>query len=122
MEKFFYGAYEDIDDIIAFLHSRGLIKYESKLRTNQTVAEKHYYITARAKTVIEKARSEVTAAKWYFNRCGVIKAYLGDSTGTELKAKQYYIEEYSSTPYKDKIESIDEYVYEKYHELYGQNL
>src|SRR5690606_33036533 len=91
MEKFFYGAYEDIDDIIAFLHARGLIKYESKLRTNQRVAEKHYYITAKAKVIIEKARKSVSAAKWYFNRCDIIKEYLGDSTGTNLKARQYQV-------------------------------
>lgn len=122
MEKFFYGAFEDIDDIIAFLYSRGLVKYESKLRTNQTVAEKHYYITAKANTIIEKARSSISAAKWYFNRCEIIKVYLGDAKGTELKARQYQVEEYSTTPYKDKIQGVDEYVYEKFQALYGQKL
>jgi hypothetical protein len=122
MEKFFYGAYEDIDDIIAFLVSRGLIRYESKLRTNTTVAEKHYYLTARAVASIANAKSTLTATKWYFNRFEVIKEYLGGSSGSELKAKQYQVEEYSTTPYRDKIQSIDHEVYEKYFELYGQNL
>lgn len=122
MEKFFYGAYEDIDDIIAFLVSRGLLKYESKLRTNATVAEKHYYISSKAKVAIEKCRNSVSAAKWYFNRFEIIKEYLGGSTGSELKAKQYQVEEYSSTAYRDKIRGIDELVFDKYFELYGQNL
>lgn len=122
MEKFFYGAYEDIDDIIAFLVSRGLIRYESKLRSNNTVAEKHYYITAKAATSIGKAKSTLSATKWYLNRFEIIKEYLGGSNGSELKAKQYQVEEYSTTPYHDKIQSIDHEVYEKYYELYGQNL
>jgi hypothetical protein len=122
MEKFFYGAYEDIDDIIAFLVSRGLIRYESKLRTNNTVAEKHYYLTAKSVASIENAKSTLSATKWYFSRFEIIMRYLGGSSGSELKAKQYQVEEYSTTPYRDKIQSIDEEVYEKYYELYGQNL
>jgi len=122
MEKFFYGAYEDIDDIIAFLVSRGLLKYESKLRVNNTVSEKHYYLTAKAKHNIDKAKSSLSAAKWYFKRFEIIREYLGGSTGSELKAKQYQVEEYSMTSYRDKIQSIDVDVYDKYYEIFGQNL
>ena len=122
MEKFFYGAYEDIDDIVAFLVSRGLIRYESKLRTNTTVSEKQYYLTAKAVASIEKAKNTLSATRWYFSRFKIIREFLGGSSGSELKAKQYQVEEYSATPYREKIQSIDEEVYEKYFELYGQNL
>ncbi len=122
MEKFFYGAYEDIDDIIAFLCSMKLLKYESKLRVDMRVTEKHYYITKFAVERIETARVSVGVAKWYFERCEIINKYLGGTTGSELKARQYQIEQYSTTSYKDKIQQIDDLVIEKYFELYNEKL
>lgn len=122
MEKFFYGAYEDIDDIIAYLVSRGLLIHESKLRTNMRIADKHYYLTPKALEKINEAQKSMKVAKWYFNRCQIIKDFLGGSTGSELKAKQYQLEEYSTTPYKDKIQNIDDLVFEKFHDLYNHSL
>jgi hypothetical protein len=122
MEKFFYGAYEDIDDIIAFLSSRGLLKYESKMRTNLRVAEKHYYITQKAEVLLQNAEKEIEAAGWYYRRCSIIKSFLGGTTGSEMKARQYQIGEYSNTTYKEKIDQIDDLVYEKFKEIYNESL
>lgn len=122
MEKFFYGAYEDIDDIIAFLCSTGLLHYESKLRTDMRVAEKHYYVTKYGVQKLEQAEAQIQIAMWYYERCKVIKEYLGGSTGSALKAKQYQVEEYSSTSYRDKIQQIDNLVIEKYQELFNERL
>lgn len=122
MEKFFYGAYEDIDDIIAFLCSTGLLKYESKMRTDMRVAEKHYYVTKYGVEKLKYAEANIQVAKWYFDRCGIIKDYLGGTTGSELKARQYQVEEYSNTTYKDKIQKIDDLVIEKFQELYNEAL
>lgn len=121
MEKFFYGAYEDIDDIIAYLHSRGLIFHQSKKRTDGRVAEKHYYITKFGKERIEQSES-INIAKWYFKRCEIIRDFLGGATGSELKARQYQVEEYSNTTYKDKIQEINNLVREKFEELYHREL
>lgn len=122
MEKFFYGAYEDIDDIIAFLVSRGLLHYESKVRTNMRVAEKHYYLTSVAVKKLDTAKESLPVAKWYFDRCQIIKEHLGGVTGSQLKSKQYQIEEYSTTAYKEKIQGIDDMVEQKYETLFNQNL
>jgi hypothetical protein len=121
MEKFFFGAWEDIDDIVAFLISRGLIKYESKLRIDGRVAEKHYYITKKAAQRLEAIRN-TSPAEWYFKRCEIIKRFLGNATGCELKAKQYQVSEYSSTPYKAKIKGIDDKVIDKFHSLFSEAL
>lgn len=122
MEKFFYGAYEDIDDIIAFLTSRGLLKFESKMRINMRVAEKHYYITKHATKILANAEKEIIAAKWYFERCRIIKTFLGGTTGSEMKARQYQIGDYGSTTYKEKIDQIDDLVYEKYKDIFNETL
>ncbi len=121
MEKFFYGAYEDIDDIIAYLHSRQLIFHQSKKRINGTVAEKHYYITKLGQEKINEC-SSMKIAEWYFERCSIIRDYLGGATGSELKSRQYQVEEYSNTVYKDKIQEINELVKEKFLALYNKEL
>lgn len=121
MEKFFYGAYEDIDDIVAYLHSRQLIFHQSKRRTNQTVAEKHYYLTKHGMDRIKAAKG-IPIAKWYFERCAIIKDYLGGATGSELKSRQYQVEEYSNTTYKGKIQEINDLVEEKFQKVYNKHL
>ena len=45
MEKFFFGAYEDIDDVISFLKSIDFIDFSSKKDTRLQTIEKKYYIT-----------------------------------------------------------------------------
>ena len=50
MEKFFFGAYEDIDDVIAFLKSIDFIDFTSQKDSDLKTVSKKYYITAYALT------------------------------------------------------------------------
>ena len=45
MEKFFHGAYESIDEVIAYLVSVGFIQHDSKKRTDGKTYDKNYFIT-----------------------------------------------------------------------------
>ncbi len=45
MERFFHGAYEDIDDVIGFLKSIDFIDFSSKKSSDLKTIEKRYYIT-----------------------------------------------------------------------------
>ena len=53
MEKFFYGAYESIDNIIAFHVSVGFLHYESKKRIDGKEYDRHYYVTKACAQKIE---------------------------------------------------------------------
>lgn len=48
MEKFFFGAYEDIDQVIAFLVTVGFIKYSTERNNILRPTEKNYYVTNEA--------------------------------------------------------------------------
>ena len=111
MEKFFHGAYESIDDIIAFLISINFIEYESKKRRDGKEYDKIYYLTKFGKEKIENNLKNIPSVEWYFNRCALIKKHLGQFNGSELKKRQYrYVDEYADIPYKNKIKQLHEKV------------
>jgi len=122
MERFFYGAYEDIDNIISFLKSINFIDFDSKRRTDGTVASKIYYVSEAAIEKIEKGLKNMPSIQWYFDRCVLIKRFFGDTLGSDLKISQYKVEEYKNTLYKTYISSITDKVKEMYQKFYGEEL
>lgn len=123
MEKFFYGAWEDIDNVIAFLKSFGFIDFTSKKSSGlKTTIEKRYFITEFAIEKFENAIDSLPALKWYVDRCNLIKQYFGDLSGDQLRISQYQIPEYRNTSYKEYIGSILDNVKSEYYKLYSENL
>lgn len=122
MERFFFGAYEDIDDIIAFLVAIEFIDFHSKKSTSMRAIEKEYYITEIAVNKMQNDFEAYDSFQWYANRCALIKKYFGNLTGTELKISQYKISEYKNTSYNDYIGSIEDQVLNKFRNIYGESL
>ncbi len=107
MEKFFHGAYESIDEVIAFHVSIGFIKHESKKRIDGKTYDKNYYVTLDCADRIESSLKLVSAMQWYFERCELIKKYFDKFTGSQLKSRQYMYAEYSNISYKSHIQNIN---------------
>jgi len=123
MEKFFFGAYEDIDDVIAFLKSIDFIYFSSKKRADlKATIVKKYFITQDA---IEKFKSVIgtlPSIQWYVDRCNLIKKYFGDLSGSQLRISQYRIDEYKNTSYHQYIGSINGIVAKEFYNLYLETL
>ena len=122
MKKFFYGAYEDLDDVISFLISVGLVQFDSKMAKDTRIRNKKYYITNLAVEKVEKNISELSFLRWYFDRCGLIKEFFGSKSGSELKDAQYEIEQYSNASYGHTIEGISPLVKDEFYNLYNEIL
>ncbi len=122
MEKFFFGAYEDIDDVIAFLKSIELIEFSSTKNLELKITEKKYFITEKAITTLENKLPKLPALNWYVERLNLIKKYFGHKTGSQLKAMQYKIEEYETASWGDYINDIKAKVEKDFFELYGEKL
>lgn len=122
MERFFFGAWESIDDTISFLMARGLIFFESKKHTDGKVGQKYYYLTQDAKSKIDNGLSTLPTITWYIDRCKLIKDYFGNFTGKELRVNQYKHPEYKNTPFKEYIVGIEDKVRDKYFQLYNETL
>ena len=69
MEKFFFGAYEDIDDVIAFLKSIDFIDFTSKKRVDlKTIIEKKYFITQYAIDKFERVIDTLPAISMVYRK------------------------------------------------------
>lgn len=123
MEKFFFGAYEDIDEIIAFLYSIGFVKFKMQRNGTLKLTEKNFYITKLANEKIKLLMNDnISYLKWYIDRCLLIKKYFGEYSGTQLKNLQYQIDKYRDTTYKEYIQDIEDLVTQKYYEKFGEEL
>jgi hypothetical protein len=122
MEKFFHGAYESIDEVIAFHVSIGFLKHESKKRVDGKTYDKNYYITKHCADLIENYLKSVPAVQWYFERCELIKKYFDKFSGSQLKTRQYNYAEYSSISYKSHIQNINSKVKTAFQERFNKQL
>lgn len=122
MRRFFYGAYEELDSIISFLISVNLVKFKSRQSTGLLAIRKEYYLTHFALDRIEQGLAAVPAAQWYFDRCGLIQHYFGDLSGTQLKDRQYAIDNYQNTPLNSYISDIEEQVRSRFSVLFQEEL
>jgi len=122
MEKFFHGAYESIDEAVAFHVSIGFLKHESRRRTDGKTYDKNYYVTCYCADRIESHLKTIPAVQWYFQRCELIKKYFGHFTGSQLKTRQYNYAEYSNISYKSHIQNINAKVRNAYEQRFNKQL
>lgn len=114
MKRFFFGAYQDLDDILGLLKSVGLVYFRKQTSLGLNDIRKAYFLTQVGVQKIEQGLANVPAASWYFSRCALIKRYFVDTSGTQLKNRQYAIEECREIPLGDYIQDIENSVRAEY--------
>lgn len=122
MRRFFYGAYEELDSIIAFLTSVNFVEFKIQKNAGLLSIKKEYYLTKFGLERIEQMLRHVPAAEWYFDRCGLIQEYFGDLSGTQLKNRQYAIEQYRDTPLNSYISDIETQVRTQFKSIFFEDL
>ena len=122
MERFFFGAFEDLDDIIAFLKAYSFIEFESEKNVAGNVIGKRYFLTKFGEEKIIKGISDIPSLEWYKKRCLLILRFFGNMSGNELKIRQYQIKKYKDTPLNQYIEGIEDETKSMYQEVYGESL
>lgn len=109
MPRWFYGAYEAIDDAMALLETYGLATFRrtgepgSKSYRNQT------FLTAAG----ERAVGELTADPvlgWYVRQAELVALVAGDTVGSKLKERQYEQATYAGTELGLDIAPIAEHM------------
>lgn len=122
MERFLFGAWEYIDDVIAFLEAYELIRFDSNKNSRLYTIDKQYFITEIAIDKVSKQQSDWGELLWYVERCKLIKKYFGHFLGSQLKIMQYEIEEYANTSYNEYIQGIQDKVKEEFYNIYQEQL
>lgn len=110
MIRFFFGAYEKLDNTLSILISKGLIRQDGLRK--KTINQYDFLIYQDAYELIINVTNEFKILKWYDERTKIINEIAGERGGRALKERQYEQITYAQTklggiipPIKEDIKS-----------------
>lgn len=106
--KWFYGAYERIDDSFSLLASYGLAKVKRRGVPPKRSNNQFFLSEDGARAADEMAATSVL--EWYIKQAELVHLVAGQDSGTRLKARQYDQEAYAEARWGTPIASIEEQV------------
>lgn len=122
MVRYLFGAYEPLDDALAILRSAGLVHLAREGDPDAgRVREHHFYLLAPGLDATTKLVEQAPALAWYRDRATLVASVAGDSSGSQLKERQYQKIEYARTKLGTTIGSIAESVRQRARELAVQS-
>ncbi len=96
MPRWFYGAYEQIDDAFAMLETYGLATLERTGQPGRPSQRNQFFLTeAGAAAAAELAADPVLG--WYARQVRLVALVAGDDVGQRLKDRQYEQATYAGT-------------------------
>lgn len=109
MPRWFYGAYEAIDDAMALLETYGLATFRRSGEPGTKSHRNQLFLTAAgAGAVAELADDPVLG--WYARQAELVALVAGDTVGSKLKERQYEQATYAGTELGLDIAPIAEHV------------
>lgn len=119
MERYFHGAYENLERVLVFLISRGLL---SGKRQKHNVKKTYYFLTEAGERLVEMLLAKCDEAWWYEERCKLINSFWGNLSGNKLGRIQHSNLTYHDTDIAKIIRPITSEVRIKFAELFGEEL
>ena len=108
MPKWFYGAYEAVDDAMALLQTYGLAEVRRRGAPPKRLQNSFFLTEAGAAAADELGAAQGLA--WYISQARLVHLVAGPDSGNKLKMRQYAQEEYASTRWGRSISSVAEQV------------
>jgi hypothetical protein len=109
MPRWFYGAYEAIDDAVALLETYGLATFRRTGEPDSKSYRNRLYLTVDgAKAAAELAQDPVLS--WYTRQVELVALVAKDTVGSKLKARQYEQATYAGTELGLDIAPIADHV------------
>lgn len=105
MIRYFFGAFDPIDNAISILRSRELVTITGR-KSGERVIETNFLLYPRAFEVCDKAVKSAPILCWYRDRAKVVCDVAGATTGGALKKRQYERSQYAGTELGYPIPSI----------------
>ena len=108
MVRYFFGAYEPLDDALSLLRSRDLVCITGIKGAKNKVLETDFVLTKTGYDTCSAAVSEEPILQWYADRAELVAKVAGSMGGTALKQKQYQRASYAETKLGGVIPAITE--------------
>ncbi|HBP5608339.1 TPA: hypothetical protein L6B69_23165 [Pseudomonas aeruginosa] len=110
MIRYFFGAYERLDDALSLLRSRDLVRITGIKNSGDKVRETHFILTKHGYELCADAIAQEPVLQWYADRSLLVARIAGDKGGAALKHQQYQRASYAETKLGGVIPSIAEEV------------
>jgi hypothetical protein len=104
MPKWFYGAYEAVDDAVALLEAYGLALTRRRGAPPKRLQSQFFLTELGAHAADEMARTEML--DWYGRQAGLVHLVAADDPGNRLKDRQYAQETYAGAARGDEISPV----------------
>ena len=109
MVRYFFGAFDPIDNAISILKARELVMITGRKSGGRTI-ETNFLIYPKAFEVCDTAVKTAPVLNWYRNRARLVCELAGTATGGALKDRQYGRSQYAGTELGYQIPSIADVV------------
>ena len=106
MVRFFFGAFEPLDEALSLLRSHDFIRIQREGVPGQQVYEHVYLLTAAGRGAMKELAKLGPDLQWYVDRAELVVRIAGDAGGRALKGRQYLQVEYAQTKLRSIINSI----------------
>jgi hypothetical protein len=111
MPRWFYGAFEVIDDAFSVLSAHGLALVRRVGGVKKT-ARSQFFLTTEGRDAVTAVRSDPLLS-WYTKQVELVKLVGSDDNGSTLKKRQYKQAEYAATKLGTTIAPIHAVVRER---------
>jgi hypothetical protein len=112
MVRYFFGAFEPLDDALAILRHKDLVRVRKIGVPGQRTKDHLYLLTEAGLRAVQTLPSLGTELAWYEQRARLVARIANGAGGKALKDKQYLEEAYASTergkliaPIRAKVEA-----------------
>ncbi len=117
MIRYFFGAYERLDDALSLLRSRALLRITGTKGANNKVLETDFVLTKAGHDACSMAVAQEPILQWYADRAQLVAKVAGSMGGTALKQKQYQRASYAETKLGGIIPAITDDVRRRIEQL-----
>lgn len=116
MIRYFFGAYDRLDDAYSLLRSRDLIRITG-LKCKSKVQETDFLLTAKGAELCDSCVTVAPILKWYSDRSELVAKVAGDRGGAALKQRQYERKTYAETKLGGMIPPIGDEISRRLEQL-----
>ncbi|NKS82104.1 hypothetical protein GS530_13990 [Rhodococcus hoagii] len=107
MLRYLFGAYEDLEDALAVLRQADLVVRRKKGRPGHVVRT-DYFLLQAGRDMVFKIRRDFRELSWYSARADLVVKLAEGQGATQLKDRQYIVDEYLNTSHGTRIPNITE--------------
>lgn len=120
MQKFRFGPWERLDDVLAYLECRELVRVRSRSGQGGGL---QYAVTKTGSALVRHLYSEWPELDYYADKCRIIREYASDLKGTALKDYLYEVlQRIEGTKLGKDIPSHIDLVPDRFYAVFGEPL